>query len=86
MATREKKSEINLTNDFVKVIVPNDGYKIVTPTLEVSNTCTIRYAGVDYTLTEGTFVVPDIKFKPGITEIRVKGSGSLVMSYREGIL
>lgn len=64
----------------------NTGVKTVTPELKVTGTVNIKFDNANLSLSDGTYKVPELRFKSGLTVLTVSGTGTLVVTYREAIL
>lgn len=77
---------IEVTSILTDILLSNKGVKSVTPTLTVTGTVSITFGTSTISLSAGEYKISDLVLKSGETLIRVQGSGSLVVTYREGIL
>lgn len=71
------------------LLLVNDGRRAVVPTLTVSGTgASIRLVvgSASRTVSAGLWQVPDLLLKPGTTELKYSGNGTLVIEYREAVL
>lgn len=82
----ETKSEFKLTGESQTVYLTN-GRKSVCPVIECSNSNTyIAFDSIEATLSAGRHEILDIQFKEGTNKVVLKGSGTVLFSYREGDL
>jgi hypothetical protein len=76
----------NLTTTQETVEIKNSR-KTVSPIFEVSNDDTmIVFNGTSYSLTAGKHKILDIRFKEGVNELKLSGSGTLTVRFQEGDL
>lgn len=75
-----------LTSTPTEIFLSNKGVKTVVPTLKVTGTLNIKYGDKTVSLSTGEYKLTDLHLKSGETLITVSGSGSLVVTYREGVL
>jgi hypothetical protein len=73
---------LNITN----VVINNNGAKSLTPIVVVTGDIEIIHNEKNYSLTDGTYQIPDVKLYQGVNVIGVTGSGSVTFSYREAEL
>lgn len=66
-----------------KSIVVNNYGVVITPTFIVSDSAHIAFNSNTYTLSAGAYVIEDIELKPGSNTLKVSGSGTLTVQYRE---
>ena len=64
----------------------NSGRLASAPTIEVADEVTLVYGEYTYTLSAGTYQVPELYLTPGEHSVRYSGSGSVTFTYREGVL
>lgn len=64
----------------------NQGVKTLVPTLKVTGAVRIVYGSTSVSLSDGEYKIPSLKLPTGETLIQVDGSGTLVVTYREGVL
>lgn len=67
------------------VKLPNDR-RPVCPSIVVKGSVRIEYNGGSFTLTEGTYKLPDIILTEGENVAQVTGSGSVTFTYRKAVL
>ena len=68
------------------VILVNHGRKSVTPTLTVTGAVNITFGSSSVALENGTYKLSSLKLKSGGTSVTVKGTGTVVFTYREAVL
>lgn len=71
---------------ITNIIINNNGVKSLTPIVVVTGDIEIIYNDKNYSLTDGTYQIPDVKLYQGVNVIGVTGSGSVAFSYREAEL
>lgn len=67
---------VNLTN----------GRKRVIPTITTDAETTISFGEYSGTFSAGTFIIPDLELIEGENAVKVRGTGTVSFSYREGVL
>lgn len=72
----------DLTTDAKNIVINNYGV-VITPTFIVSDSARIAFNDNTYTLSAGSYVIEDIELKPGANSLKVSGSGTLTVQYRE---
>lgn len=68
------------------VIINNNGVKTLCPVIAIVGSITISYNGLETTLSDGVYKIPDIKLRQGVNTIGVAGNGSASFTYREADL
>ena len=76
---------VNVRNQIKTVTLINNR-KTVCPTLTVTGTITLTIDGVDYELSEGKPQLINFKLYEGNNAVKVRGNGTLVITYRQGAL
>ena len=76
---------VNVRNQIKTVTLINNR-KTVCPTLTVTGTITLTIDGVDYELSDGKQQLINFKLYEGNNAIKVRGNGTLVITYRQGAL
>lgn len=64
----------------------NEGGRHIAPTLIVTGDVTIIFGAASKAFSAGTYKWGDLLLAPGINELTVKGSGSVIFKYREAVL
>lgn len=77
---------IELTSTETNVVITNTGTKTLIPTVIVDGSVNITIESSSIALSSGTYKLTSLKLKKGATVIGVKGSGTLTISYKEGII
>ena len=72
----------SLSTDEKSMVINNYGV-VITPTFIVSDNARIAFNSNTYTLSAGSYVIEDIELKPGANSLKVSGSGTLTVQYRE---
>lgn len=94
---RYKKTETVITlhpmgrNSPKVAALPNAGGRVVVPEVTVSDVgmtpIDLTAYGQTWTLDEnGTYLIPDMKLRPGTTAVTYAGVGTLTLRYREAVL
>lgn len=76
---------VSSSDGTVPVVMSNNGYKIVTPTITVTGTVKLTYGSTTQSLSAGTYQFPGFRLSPGVTTVQVSGSGSITFTYQEAI-
>lgn len=82
----DTRKTVTLSTSETTVRLTNNGAKTLIPTFTVSDEATVIYGSSSVTLDAGTHRVPKYILKTGNTDIRVKGTGTLTITYKEGYL
>lgn len=82
----EVNRAITLTSTATNVVLTNSGRKTVIPTLTVTSQVTIVFDNTSVALSKGTYKLSALQLRPGGTTIKVSGSGTLTVTYREAVL
>lgn len=85
-STTEVNRVIALTSTPVSLVLTNSGYKTVTPTLEVNGSVHIEFGSNSSDLSTGSYKLTGLLLAHGTTTIKVNGSGTLSVRYREAVL
>lgn len=81
------KNDITIATHIIqgsKVVSYQNMRKWVSPEFFSSGDLTVEFEGVSYSLTAGSFIIPDIVFKPGENIIVYTGDATVTVSYQEG--
>ena len=73
------------TTESTKTITILDGRSVV-PTIEVGGEARLVFGTSSISLSKGKHRWPDLLLTPGTHQLKVSGSSSLILSYREGVL
>lgn len=73
---------IELSTVTKELIINNDGV-VVIPTVIVSDSAKIVVGTNTYNLSNGSYLLANLELKPGANVLKVTGSGSLTVQYRE---
>lgn len=85
-AITEVTRTITATETATDFVLNNSGRKTVTPTIKVTGSVTLEFGSTTVTLENGTYKLPSLTLKKGATTLKIRGSGSVVFTYREGVL
>lgn len=80
-----KSVTVTSSSGTVSVVMSNNGYRTVTPTVVVTGTVTLTYGTTTQSLSAGTYQFPGFQLAPGVTTVSVSGSGSITFTYQEAI-
>ena len=67
------------------VTLNNDGDMVVNPRIQISGYMTMDFGTSSVQLGTGTYVLPSCRLGPGLSPLKISGSGSAVFAYQEGI-
>ena len=67
------------------VTLNNDGNMVVNPRIQISGYMTMDFGTSSVQLGTGTYVLPSFRLGPGLSPLKISGSGSAVFAYQEGI-
>ncbi len=81
----EKSKTLVLSALSRTIVIENRGDMPANPTVTVTGTLTLEYGENTVTLENGTYTVSGYRFAPGINTLKVSGSGSAIIKFREGI-
>ena len=70
----------------VDIVLTNTGRKTVTPTVTVEGSVNLEFGESSVSLATGTYKLSNLLLKSGSTIVTVSGSGTVVFTYREGVL
>lgn len=77
---------LKATADEQTVVLSNVGRRTAVPQLTVTGTVSLTFGGNTWTLTDGTYQLPDLALRSGNTQLTYSGSGTAVLTYREAVL
>ncbi len=78
----------NLTarSEAQKKLIVNTGRKTVVPVLETTGDVSLTYDTYTWTLTAGTYQLPDFVLRTGEHQLTYSGAGTIKITYREAVL
>lgn len=76
----------SLTATESTMTLVNNGGRTVVPTLEVVGSAKLTFGTASISLTAGKYTWPELVLTPGTNELKVSGSSSLAVAYREAVL
>lgn len=82
----ETTRTVNATATATDFVLYNAGRKTVTPTLVVTGSVTLVYGTTSIGLENGTYKLPSLALRKGATPVKISGSGSVIITYREAVL
>lgn len=89
-AKQETLATFTLTDTNQTVRLANNGCAALVPTLTVSGGSTasanVTHGDSSAAFGQGAVKWPELVLLPGVTEIKIKGTGTLAISYREAVL
>jgi hypothetical protein len=77
---------ISVNRDTKDLVICNNGAKTLSPVIEVTGAIDITYNGVRTYLTDGSYIISDVKLYRGVNVIKVSGEGSVSFTYKEADL
>ena len=85
---KDTETVIRLTATSTEQVarLTNNGRRTGFPTLTVSGSVTLAAGGSSWSLSAGSYLLPDLVLPPGTTELTYKGTGTVVITYREAVL
>lgn len=85
-ALTETVRTITATSTATEVVLTNNGRKTVVPTIVVTGSVSVEFDNTTTTLSDGSYKIASLTLKTGSKILKIKGSGTIVFSYREGVL
>lgn len=85
-AVEETVRIVPLKSSFTNIVINNNGVKTVCPTIELTDNAVISLDGINIPFVAGKYKISDITFRQGVNIIKVSGSGSMIITYREADL
>lgn len=85
-AINDVEREVEVNNTSIDMVFRNDGFKTVSPIIEITGSVNITYNGLTTFLTKGSYIVSHIKLYRGVNVITVSGRGSAIFRYKEADL
>lgn len=85
LAQKNKTVSVVPKDKTVPVVLSNNGYKTITPTITVTGTVTLMYGTISTALSDGTYTLPGFRLTPGVNTVNISGSGSIQFAYTEAI-
>lgn len=85
-AIHESRRAVAVADHAVGVVIRNQGSRTVCPALTVEGEVTVTANEIPTRLEAGSYKLADLKLTPGINLIQVSGRGSVLFTYREGVL
>lgn len=81
----ESVGNVTLTSGAMDLVLPNDR-RPVCPVVTVQGSLKLVFEGSTYTLSSGTYKLPDLILRQGEQTVKVSGSGSVSFTYRKAVL
>lgn len=69
-----------------QVILRNYGRRVVIPTVTVAGSVSLSFGSRTWSLSAGTYTLPELMLRPGSNTVSYSGSGTVTIRYREAIL
>ena len=85
-ATDKTVRIIKVNDQTIDAVIRNNGVKTICPNIDVTGEVTLIYNGIETELITGTYKIPSIKFKQGVSVLSVSGNGSVLLTYEEADL
>ena len=76
----------NATSTAQKLTIVNSGRKTVAPVVKTTGTVNLARGSDSWTLSPGTYLLPDFVLDPGDHELTYSGAGTITITYREAVL
>lgn len=73
-------------SDTITGMITNTGRKVLTPEIIIEGDVTIKFDNTTVSLSTGTYKLPSLILKPGVTALTLSGSGVATFVYREAII
>ncbi len=77
---------VDVTPDKQELVCINTGGKTVVPEFQITGSVLIEFDTGSVSLDDGTYKVPEIKFKTGPNLLTLSGTGSIRITYKEALL
>ncbi len=78
--------ELTATSATQTATIKNNGRRPVLPSVVVTGSVNLALGVRSWALSAGTYLLPDLYLPQGAHQITYSGSGTLTLSYREGVL
>lgn len=85
-ALNDTVRKIDLNQESIDVVIRNDGVKTLSPVINVTGAIDITHNGVKTSLTDGSYIISDVKLYRGVNIVNVSGEGSVSFTYKEADL
>lgn len=82
----EIKRTFTASATSTNVVLSNGGRKTLIPTVIVTGNVNLKIGTTNVSLGAGTYKLTSLVLRPGATAITISGSGTLTISYREGVI
>ena len=82
----ETVHSLTATSTAQTATIVNSGRRAVAPVLSVTGSVNITYGGSSWTLNQGSHRMTDLVLEPGSHQLTYSGSGTVKVTYREGML
>lgn len=85
-ANNETVAAVSLTTTKQTVHLINRGRRTIVPDIKVTGELLLEYGTTSIAMNTGTYKWPNLVLTPGNHDVRVSGSGTAVITYREAVL
>ena len=85
-AINETRRAVTVKSGSIDLVVRNEGDRTVCPVIEVTGSVSLTHQGVTTQLRTGGYQLTNLRLPHGPSVIRLAGSGSVVLTYREAVL
>lgn len=82
----ERSYSLTASSTAKTTTLANNGRKPVVPVIVVSSSATLVYGSNTWTLSAGTYKLPDFVLASGSHSLKYSGSGTIKITYREAVL
>lgn len=83
---QETVRTLTATSQAQTELFVNYGRRTVVPVLDVTGSVHLEYMANTWTLSEGTYQLPDFALDPGSHQLTYSGNGAVTITYREAVL
>ena len=82
----ESSRSVTVNGQAVDIVIHNNGVKTLCPSINVTGAVSLTIDGVTTALTEGGYMITNLKLKTGANVVGISGNGSVTLTYREADL
>lgn len=85
IAQKTRTVTVTQQDGTVTVLLTNNGYKVVSPSITVTGNITLTYGTTSTVLSAGTYLLPGLLLNHGVNSVSVAGTGSIQFAFTEAI-